>query len=312
MKIIFVNWTKPFFHRDKFNGYKKDITVVDEGKEYQLQPYELYMQLASITSAKKFGGVPIKLYTDTVGLEYYTKIGFIDLFDEVDIDVLNKLDSTLVNSAQFWTSGKIFSICHEKPPFLFLDLDLIIKTPLPKWLYDYDVVHTHWEMLRGDMFIHGHQLQDVKLQIPEFEERMAIPNTSFLFINNKRLLTKYRELHMKIVNKTYDKVLDWLWLMSDQNILGYAIRNLDLKVGDIENRIFVQFADLYDNKDKQGYIPDWLEYNGCTKNTPKVEYDHVWLLKSHIVNNEEYRTERINNWKYIITNNGFEDYLTFN
>ena len=124
MKIIFVNWTKPFFHRDKFNGYKKDITVVDNQDEYNLQPYELYMQLASITSAKKFGGVPIKLYTDTVGRDYYQKIGILDLFDEVDVDVLNKLDSTLVNPAQFWTSGKIFSICHEKPPFLFLDLDL--------------------------------------------------------------------------------------------------------------------------------------------------------------------------------------------
>jgi hypothetical protein len=69
MKIIFVNWTKPFFHRDKFNGYKKDITIADETDDYKLQPYELYMQLAAITSAKKYGGVPIKLYTDTDGYE---------------------------------------------------------------------------------------------------------------------------------------------------------------------------------------------------------------------------------------------------
>jgi hypothetical protein len=309
MKIIFVNWTKPFFHRDKFNGYKKDITVVDNQDDYNLQPYELYMQLAAITSAKKYGGVPVKLYTDTVGYEYYKKIGFIDLFDEVDIDVLNKLDNTLVNPAQFWTSGKIFSICHEKPPFIFLDLDLIIKTPLPKWLFNYDVVHTHWEMLRGNMFIHDYQLNDVKLHMPEFEERMAIPNTSFLFVNSKLLLNKYRELHMRIVNKTYDKVLDWLWLMSDQNILGYTIRHLDLKVGEIENRIFIQFGDPYDNRHKQGYISDWMEYDGCERNTPKIEYDHIWLKKSHIVNNEEYRTERINEWSHIVITNGYEEYL---
>jgi hypothetical protein len=127
--------------------------------------------------------------------------------------------------------------------------------------------------------------------MPEFEERMAIPNTSFLFVNNKLLLNKYRELHMRIVNKTYDNVLDWLWLMSDQNILGYTIRHLDLKVGDIENRLFIQFADPYDNRFKQGYISDWMEYEGTVRNTPKIEYDHIWLKKSHIVNNEEYRTE---------------------
>jgi hypothetical protein len=309
MKIIFVNWTKPFFHRDKFNGYKKDITIADETDDYKLQPYELYMQLAAITSAKKYGGVPIKLYTDTVGYEYYKKVGFIDLFDEIDVDVLNKLDKTLVNPAQFWTSGKIFSICHEKPPFVFLDLDLIIKTPLPKWLFNYDVVHTHWEMLRGHMYIHDYQLNDVKLHMPEFEERMAIPNTSFLFVNNKLLLNKYRELHMRIVNKTYDNVLDWLWLMSDQNILGYTIRHLDLKVGDIENRLFIQFADPYDNRFKQGYISDWMEYEGTVRNTPKIEYDHIWLKKSHIVNNEEYRTERINEWTHIVITNGYKDYL---
>ncbi len=311
MKIIFVNWTKPFFHRDKFNGYKKDITLDGDVNEYHLQPYELYMQLAAITSAKKYGGVPVKLYTDTVGYDYYKKIGFSDLFDEIDTDVLDKLDKTLVNPAQFWTSGKIFSICHEKPPFLFLDLDLIIKTPLPKWLFQYDVVHTHWELLRGFMYIHDYQLNEVKLNMPEFEERMAIPNTSFLFVNNKKMLTKYKELHMRIVNKTYDKVLDWLWLMSDQNILGYTIRHLDLHVGDVENKIFIQFADPQSNQTKKGYISDWMEYDRCTHDTPKIEYEHVWLKKSHIIRNEEYRLEKIEEWKNIIVSNGYEDYLTF-
>jgi hypothetical protein len=52
-----------------------------------------------------------------------------------------------------------------------------------------------------------------------------------------------------------------------------------------------------------------MEYEGTVRNTPKIEYDHIWLKKSHIVNNEEYRTERINEWTHIVITNGYEDYL---
>ena len=126
MKVIFVNWTKP--------------TSSSEAN--------ILMQKASIISAKKYTGLPIKLYTDTNGYEEFKKNGILELVDEVDTELLNSLD--FVNGDQFWTSGKIISICNEEPPFIFMDLDLILKSELPKWIYDYDLVHTHWEIIRGE------------------------------------------------------------------------------------------------------------------------------------------------------------------
>ena len=60
-----------------------------------------------------------------------------DLFDEVDVDTLETLNKKYeINPSQFWTSGKIISICKETPPFLFMDLDLIIEDELPNWIYN--------------------------------------------------------------------------------------------------------------------------------------------------------------------------------
>lgn len=307
MKVIFVNWTRPFFNRKNFDGYKKRTTVDYEGDDYFLAPYEIVMQRAAITSAKKYTKLPLKLITDDAGYEYYKKIDLLRYFDEVDVSLLNELDKTEeINSAQFWTSGKIISICKETPPFIFMDLDLIIKNHLPDWIYDYDTVHTHWEISRSTLFIEHNMLTDYGLNIPEFDNRMLIPNTSLLFMNNQQVLDRYLELHMEIVTKKYDYVPDWLWLMSDQNILGYTLRSLNSKVSQFEDKTFVQFPDISQNKDKPGYFPDWLDIHERDKTRPDFRFEHVWLNKASIGTIPDYQKHKLKEWNKIIDDNGFD------
>lgn len=309
LKIIFVNWTKPFFYKDKFTGYKTTTTVSTDSSEYFLSDHEIVMQIAAITSAKKFGKCPIKLYTDDCGYEYYKKINLIGLFDEIDVNLLNKVSNNEnINPAQFWTSGKIISICKETPPFIFMDLDLIIKNDIPEWFFDYDVVHTHWEICRGSLYVDRSQLDDFNIEMPEFQQKMMIPNTSFLYVNNQKVLDKYLELHIRIVNRKYDNVPDWLWLMSDQHILGYTIRDLGVSVSEITNQIFMQFPDDFHHRGKPGYIPDWIEMRDLEKNMPKLTYEHVWLTKGALITNQIIREQKISEWNKIITDNGFGQY----
>lgn len=311
LKIIFVNWTKPFFHKQQFTGYKKNISVVNNVEEYYLLDYEIVMQVASITSAKRYSSAPVKLYTDDCGLEYYTRIGLIDLFDEVDTDLLNGLNNDdSINPAQFWTSGKIISICNEKPPFIFMDLDLILKNHIPEWFKRYDVIHTHWEMCRGPLFINHWQLQEYNLDIPNFNERMLIPNTSFLYVNDQKVLDKYLDLHLKIVKQKYDKVPDWLWLMSDQHILGYVLRELNTNVADIQNEIYIQFCDEYHDEGKVGHVPKWIPLGSVKKQDPQLPYEHVWLDKAHIINNPDHKVTKIMEWKKIAIENGYGRYVS--
>ena len=210
-----------------------------------------------------------------------------------------------INPAQFWTSGKIISICKEKPPFIFIDLDLIIKDYIPDWLNNYDLVHTHWEICRGPLYVNFWQLKEYGIEMDEFDEKMMIPNTSFLFINDQKILDKYLKLHMQLVNKQYGYVPDWLWLMSDQYILGYIIRELELNVAEITNKVFMQYSDEPHNREKPGYIPDWIEIEGIIKNTPKIPYEHVWMTKGFLAREAERRNKKVSEWNEIILNNRF-------
>jgi hypothetical protein len=280
MKVIFVNWTKP---KDGSAG-------------------NVLMQKASIISARKYTGLPIKLYTDTKGYDEFKRNGILDLVDEVDVDLLNSLD--FVNGDQFWTSGKIISICNEEPPFIFMDLDLILKSELPKWIYDYDLVHTHWEIIRGEYYITNDMLNEFNLDIPDFNEKMMIPNTSFLYIKDKSITDAYLQYHLEIVNKKYDSVPKWLWLMSDQNILGYIIRKLNLNVSEIDNRIYVQFPEDYGNRNLPGFMPGWVNVGDYLKcNQPILNYEHIWLNKCILKDNNPYKLEKEKEWLEIINNN---------
>jgi hypothetical protein len=310
LKIIFVNWTKPFFHRDQSAGYRKTLDAGVSSEEYKIPDHEIVMQIAAITSAKRYGKCPVKLFTDDIGYEYYKKINILSLFDEVDINVLNGINSdSKINPAQFWTSGKIISICKESPPFIFMDLDLIIKDYIPEWIMNYDIVHTHWEICRGPLYINFEQLGRYGIEMDEFDEKMMIPNTSFLFVNDQKILDKYLQLHMKLVDHEYESVPDWLWLMSDQNILGYTIRRLESNVSEITNKVFIQYPDAFHNKEKPGYIPDWIEIDGIIKNNPRLTYEHVWISKGSLINNVKEKTRRVSEWNKIISDNGFGEYI---
>ena len=262
LKIIFVNWTKPFFYKDQFTGYRKSSDSGSISNEYSIPDHEIVMQIAAITSAKKYGRCKVKLFTDDCGYEYYKKIGLLPLFDEIDVDVLNK-----------------------------------------------DLVHTHWEICRGPLYINFDQLKEYGIEMPEFEEKMMIPNTSFLFVNDQKILDKYLQLHIQLVNNQYDKVPDWLWLMSDQHILGYTMRELNSDVAEITNKTFMQYPDAFHNRNKPGYIPDWIEMEGVIKNEPKLPYEHVWITKGSLINDREARNKRISEWNAIITDNGFGEYV---
>lgn len=301
-KIIYVTWTKPYFNKSKFTGIKSYLK--EEGEtplEYKLEDYEKLMQIYSFTSAKRHTGAPIKMYTDTAGYEYYRKENMLQYFDEIDVDFLNSVNENPdINPTQFWTSGKILSICNEKPPFLFLDTDFFLLEKIPDWVFEKDVTHAHWELLRAWLYVAEGRVRDqFGLDIPEFSETMLIPNTCFLFMNDNELVRnlqkRYRELHLQIVTKKYGYVPDELWLMTDQNILGYLLRDRNANVGHAINKVYIQFADNL-GSDKVGNTPRWTHFDNLEKYTPEVQYYHVWFEKIAIHSNPEYRKTVIHNW----------------
>ncbi len=308
-KIIYVNWTKPFFNKNNFTGIKSYLKDGNPATlEYKLEDYEKLMQIYSFTLAKRHTGAPIKMYTDTAGYEYYRKENMLQYFDEVDVEFLNSVNrDSSIDPAKFWTSGKILSICNEKPPFLFLDTDFFLLDKLPDWVYQKDVTHAHWELLRAWLYVaEGRVKDEFGLNIPEFSETMLIPNTCFLFMNDNELVRnlqkRYRELHLEIVTKQYGYVPDELWLMTDQNILGYLLRDRNANVGHAINKVYIQFADNL-GSDKVGNTPRWTHFDNLERFSPEVKYHHVWFEKAAMHKDQTYKENLMRDWRLRINEN---------
>jgi hypothetical protein len=308
MKIVFVNWTKPYQYRKEFEGYNANKTVLFNSDEYTIVDYELLIHVAAVLNAKRFGDNTIKLYTDTTGYNFYKKENLLSLFDEIDINTLDEFnESHNFNAGKFWTTGKSIAIAKEQGPFIFIDMDFIIKNEIPKWIYDYDLVHTHWEIQRGDFFVSRGMLLEMDIDIPlqMFYQNMLMPNTSFLYINNPELQSLYLNLHNRIINKDYNKIPEWLWLMADQGIMGYASRYLNLKVESLEDEYYIAYHELPSDKEKLGYQPMWLKnpnYNNMHKEQ-KLWYEHVWIAKQVIKDNLDFRREKCTSYIDILKEN---------
>ena len=292
-KVIFVNWTKPFFYKN-------------EGKEYDVVDYELLINKVAIISARKFLKVPIKLYTDDVGYSFYEKHNMIELFDEIDVDTLNKHNEHTLDAGKWWTSGKSIAIGKEESPFLFLDNDFIVQSELPKAVFDYDLVHTHWELHRGKYFVTDELIKEYKVPITNFNQRMLMPNTSFVFMNNKELQNSYYCNHLNVVLTEYNDIPEWLWLLSDQSILGYCARELNSKVGCIEDKTYLGFSEeqLFSDISQKdcGYSPMWVDSNSSNI-IGNFKYWHIWLDKFTIQKDLKYRKTVITKLNNLLNEN---------
>ena len=292
MKAIFVNWTKPFFYKEDAQGYNRMKMADLSDEEYDIVDYELLIQKVAVTRAKKHIG-KTKLYTDKIGYEFYAKNNLLGLWDEIDIDTLENFtkENPDVNPGRFWTTGKSVVMGQEPVPFLFLDLDFIIRSDLPKWIYDYDLVHTQWEIQRGEFFVFESEINKYG-GIEDFVQNMWMPNTSFIYLNDEKLRDDYLKKHLSIIKRDYDYIPEWLWLLADQGIMGYSARKFNSKVETIENRIYLSYPEQLHPK-LVGHGLFWLKDPDRKDHEENLEYEHIWSNKRSFKVDEEYRNMRV-------------------
>jgi hypothetical protein len=298
MKAIFVNWTAPFFYKEEAQGYNKLKMFDLSDAQYDIVDYELLIQEVAVKRAKKHIG-QTKLYTDNVGYEFYKSKGMLNLWDEIDVDTLETFNRKHpnVNPGRFWTTGKSIVMGKEPVPYLFLDLDFIVRDNLPSWVWNYDVVHTQWEIQRGELFVFEYQLEEIG-GIPDFVQNMMIPNTSFVFMNNEKLRDEYFQKHMDIITREYTHIPEWLWLIADQGILGYSIRKLNCTAESIENRIYLSYPELPILGPKSpGKGLFWVKDPNRVDHTENMDYYHVWFDKHAIKTNENVRNQKVSDLK---------------
>lgn len=285
MKGVFVNWTRPYQERNRLRGHGLKIHRPQISNEYTTTDEELLFTILSVGYWKKFNG-STKLFTDNDGLNYYVKNNMIDLWDEIDTHTLENYKD--VDPAQFWTSGKSYCIGLEDGPFCFMDLDFIIREKLPEWVFKSDVTIPYWEIPRGYYYPSEEQYSEITHWSPpsDYSYKMMIPNTSFLYINNRRVQQEYLKDHLSAVN-TKDETPEWFWLVTDQGLFGQVLRRLGMNVQTLTDKVFLADHEGYDPK--VGLACGYYYQIDHDKSKDNLKWWHVWTRKVLYNLNEEVR-----------------------
>lgn len=294
MKGVHVNWTRPFFERHRLRGH--GFKIQRELQDSYTQPnYQILYTILSILRWKQLNG-PIKLYTDTIGLQFYQSLGIDKLYDEIDTSVLDSY--TEIDAAHFWTSGKIHCLQFETEPFTFLDQDFIVRGKVPN--HETDIAIGHWEIPRGYYYFTKEQFnQEVShYKLPEdYNPNAWIPNTSFMQINNIEVIKHYVEEHKKMVN-TKNEVPEWFWLLTDQGVLGHTIRHFNYSVDSLTDRIFLSDSDYGNESTRaQGLSEAWYYPMNANHAKDSLEWEHVWLAKVVYGLNPEFLAQDIKRFR---------------
>ena len=306
MKAIHVNWTKPFFEKDRLRGHGFETIKNIESETYTQPDYQLLYTILSALNWKKYNG-PIKLYTDSIGASLYQRFGLLDLYDEIDINFLNNYSKSDIDAAYFWTSGKIKCLAHQTEPFVFLDQDMIIREKLPEWTRVNDLTIAHWEIGRGYYYFDREKFEKEITHIPWIDNYNVddwSPNTSFLCFNNMELLKEYHEWHKKLVTTNGENIPEWFWLLTDQGILGHIIRENDYHVNTLTQNISLAHHNNVDGTNRyKGKAEKW--YAPLNPSNKELPFEHVWLDK---INTQNLQT---NKWfKELVDELNMSHYLT--
>jgi hypothetical protein len=321
MRAIHVNWTKPYFEKHRLRGDTFGITRELKSQTYDQPIYQILYTMLSAIHWKKSNG-PIKLYTDSIGLNFYQQFHINELYDEIDINFLNGYSKTKIDPAYFWTSGKIKCLAHQTTPFVFLDQDMIIREPLPTNIINSDITITHWEIPRGKYYFEKEdwekEISHIKFPT-NYDCNDWAPNTSFLLINNFELLKEYHNWHKKLVNTNGEEIPEWFWLLTDQGILGHVIREGDYHVNALTNKIFLPNANYGTSKTRyKGIAENWYypidakhdDYFSTDSDGNKHQYwEHVWLDKIHYYLLPNFREEQTQRFFDEIISLGYGEYL---
>ena len=288
MKAIHVNWTAPFFHKHRLRGHGfKIFRNLSSEVDYMQPSYSILTTILSALWWKKENG-HIKLYTDTCGKEYYQKLGILEIYDEIDTKTLDNYNG--IDPANFWTSGKIHCLLQEHEPFVFLDQDFIVRSKIDEIEFSkYDLTIPHWEIPRGYYYFTQRQFESeiTHCEYPKnYNPNALVPNTSFLWFNNLNLVKDYLKYHESLICQEGTKVPEWFWLLTDQGILGHAIREGNYNVSSISGNVFLSDSD-HTGIDKRhlGMAEPWFRF--IDAHEEKCSWEHLWYIKAVFSHDKE-------------------------
>lgn len=165
------------------------------------EDFDLYCTAISALQWRKLGG-RITMYCDSFYAEYYDKMGFGCVWDEMLCSIPDDLEG--INPKMFWAGAKILALQKANAPIVMLDTDFIVWE-LP--VFGEEIIAAHREDISDGIYPKLSFFSAENHIIPDFSESVLPLNTAFLYIPDndfKEFYTSQAIAFMKNANDCGD------------------------------------------------------------------------------------------------------------
>lgn len=241
------------------------------------EDFDLYCTALSALAWRKFNG-KIALCCDNAFAEYYEKIGFFPLWDEVRVNVADDLEG--INPAMFWAGGKLLALREMNAPCVMIDTDFIVWRTLS---FGNEIIAAHREDISEGIYprIEFFAVKNGYV-LPNFDETVLPLNTAFLYIPDNDFKEFYTSQAISFMKSAADC----------GDYLKYMVF--------AEQRMAAMCAEYTGTPVKTLLDKDSLHY-------PQSDFTHLWGAKQVMRDNPELREDFVEKCRARI-NRDFPEY----
>jgi hypothetical protein len=200
-------------------------------EKYFIEDYEILTTILSALKWRQYNGT-IKMYTDAVGYDYYKELKIIDIWDEINVSMLNNMNLN-IDPTIFWAAAKILCLKNEELPLCVLDTDLIIWQSLSEFFTKSDLVVIHKEELFADIYPNKEHLKippEYEFD-PEWDWTVPAFNAAFYYIANNELRDFYTNEALRFMINNKDKPCENITQMvfAEQRLFAICAKKLNIR-----------------------------------------------------------------------------------
>jgi hypothetical protein len=287
MRAFQVLWTTPLSIRT-LGGHR--IEAPPDDPEEMFSGYYLLTMILSALQWKRLHSGTLKLYGDAKVIDYLSKFGLLDLWDEHDLETFAGLGEE-IDSSCFTSAGKYYAFLKEPAPCAMVDLDLIVWRGLAPLLEGRVAAFTHWEETQPPSYWYGTK-EELKTP-PGYEFRdswdwgLMAANTSFVYFADEGLKNYYASevIRFMVDNEVGDGFhLIKPELLIEQRLLPMVIKERGLadRAGPLIDAVWSAAEGRFTRHDAR--FGEWQFYR--LDNQPLLT--HLWIAKQNMEKNQSY------------------------
>lgn len=285
-------WSPPTVHRSGSLVKSETPKRVNQGYFELLPDYDILLTILSVLKWQQLNG-PIRLYGDSRTVSFFADLGILELWDDYNTEVLDRIDGNSINPTLFWAAGKMFAYLNEPSPCVSLDTDMIVWRNLDRFYPGFDLRFTHWESVQISEWYC--RRKDLK-RPPGYRFKRAwhwgdtmAANAAIIYFGHQGLKDYYaRESIRYMTNNSLgpvfsDDVRPEL-LFAEQRLLPMCAREMNLVALPFLEAIWSPKRLWFTKHDEK--FGEWIFFR---LNNPL--FTHAWLYKRYIKDNLEARRE---------------------